>query len=228
MTVSAPQARSAVASDERPLIGAPAAGGGSPVRIVLGHRFFRSAFVVLVLAGIAVSASIPQLTLYLTRDLGASLPVAGLYYLTNLAAPIAGFLIGSVSDRRENRLTLVRVCIIAGALGWAAMALATSIWMPFVISFFALSIGGAAGGQLFAAARDELSRQSTAADNREFALMPLAARLADRYGGLRVLAVGTVFGVGAYLTYASSSTVVGVSTAQNLYPQGSEPLQACS
>ena len=313
---------------------------------------------VLILAGIAVSASIPQLTLYLTRDLGASLPVAGLYYLTNLAAPIAAFLIGSASDRRENRLILVRVCIIAGALGWTAMALATSIWMPFVISVLALSVGGGASGQLFAAARDELSRQPTPADNRvislirmaftagwvigpvlgswlgslvglrwllagtalctlvqliplgrqriarfvltpetgpvrrgrgmgpllifigltvlamsgdtvkfaylpiymadqlgisdrlrgtviavqpllEFALMPLAAWLADRFGGMRVLAGGTLFGVGAYLTYASSSTVaglfagqlltavlwaalaaVGVSVAQNLYPQG--------
>src|SRR3954468_24210962 len=110
----------------------------SAVRLVATHRFFRSAFLALFVNGIGVSATMPQLTLFLVRDLGASLPVAGLYYLTNLAAPVAGFLIGRWSDRRTNRLTFFRVCSLVGGVGWLAMALSTAVWMPFVISAVAL------------------------------------------------------------------------------------------
>lgn len=328
---------------------------------MLGHRFFRSAFLALLLSGIGFSAATPQLTLYLVRELGASLPVAGLFYLTNVAAPIAGLIVGSMSDRSHNRLVIFRICVLAGGLGWLGMALATAIWVPFVISAAVLSISSAGAGQLFAATRDELNRTPSTADNRvvslirmaftagwvigpvlgswfgsvyglrallvgtaicvlaqllplgrqqvirfvpeptpgaavstrrfagmgpllffialcvlvmsgdtikfaylplymadelrvsdgvrgmviaiqpllEFILMPLAAWLADRYGGVRVLFAGCLFGVGAYITYATSSDVVGlfagqlltavlwaalaavgISVAQALYPQG--------
>ena len=46
------------------------------------------------IAGIGTSAATPQLTLFLVRELGTPLPVAGLYYVTNLAAPFAGYLVG--------------------------------------------------------------------------------------------------------------------------------------
>ncbi|SDT31937.1 MFS transporter, SET family, sugar efflux transporter [Friedmanniella luteola] len=144
------------------------------MRIILASRFYRSAFAALLLSGLAVSATLPQLTLFLVRDLGASYTVAGLYYVTNLAAPVAGFLLGRLSDRREDRLGLFRVCAVVGALGWLAMALSTEVWMPFVISAVALSISGASMAQLFAATRDELSRQPTGADNRILSAVRMA------------------------------------------------------
>lgn len=71
----------------------------------------------------------------------------------------------------------------------------------------------------------------------EVALMPVAARLADRYDPLIVLVIGTVFGVAAALTFASGATAtamfagqilnsimwaclagLGVAIAQQLYP----------
>ena len=71
----------------------------------------------------------------------------------------------------------------------------------------------------------------------EFCLMPVAARLADRFSPLRVYPFGAAFGACAYLAYASSHNVaglflgqflvaaewacvaaLGVSIAQNLYP----------
>jgi SET family sugar efflux transporter-like MFS transporter len=73
----------------------------------------------------------------------------------------------------------------------------------------------------------------------ELALMPLAARLAGRYGAMRVVMAGTVCAVAAHLCYATSTSVVGlvvaqvllsamwagmaglgVSVAQQLYPSG--------
>lgn len=309
--------------------------GGSAIGVVLRSRFYRSALVALFLSGIGVSSVTPQLTLYLVTELGATLPQAGLYYLTNLAAPFAGYLIGQLSDRRSDRLVLFRVCAVAGAAGWTAMALAQQVWQPFLISVLALSVGGAAMGQLFAACRDELSHHPTGVDNQvialvrmaftagwvigpvvgswfgsaaglrpmllataacvllqivplgrqrvarytrpdspagsgrngsparlviflalivcamagdtikfsylpiymdqqlhfsavlrgavigvqpllEFALMPLVARLADRFGALRVLPVGVAFGVAGSVAYALSDSAVGLFTGQLL------------
>jgi hypothetical protein len=65
----------------------------------------------------AMSAAIPQLTSFLVDELGASLPVAGLYSLTNLTAPLVGFAIGRVSDRRDDRLTLFRAGAVVEMLG---------------------------------------------------------------------------------------------------------------
>ena len=58
----------------------------SALRVVVRSKFYRSAFLALLIAGIGLSAATPQLTLFLVRDLGTPLPVAGLYYVTNLAA----------------------------------------------------------------------------------------------------------------------------------------------
>lgn len=149
-------------------------GRGSAIKVVLGSRFFRSALIGLFFSGIGVSAVIPQLTLFLVEELGASLPVAGLYYLTNLAAPFAGYLVGRLSDRQQDRLVLYRFCALVGAAGWIVIALAQSIWIPFVASVLALSVGGAAMGQLFAACRDELSRRPTPLDNQVIALIRMA------------------------------------------------------
>ncbi|GAA1576189.1 sugar efflux transporter [Kribbella hippodromi] len=146
----------------------------SALGIVLRSRFYRSAFLSLLVAGIGVSSATPQLTLFLVRDLGAPLPVAGLYYVTNLAAPIAGYLIGRWSDRSRDRLLWFRICSLVGGVGWLAMAAANAVWLPFVISTLALSVAGGAMALLFAACRDELSRHPTRAENRVIATVRMA------------------------------------------------------
>jgi SET family sugar efflux transporter-like MFS transporter len=55
---------------------------------------------------LATSAVAPQIGIFLVTDLGASLPTAGLFYLTSLAAPVAGYLVGARSDRSGNRFGL--------------------------------------------------------------------------------------------------------------------------
>lgn len=146
----------------------------SALGIVFRSRFYRSAFLSLLVAGIGVSSATPQLTLFLVRELHTPLPVAGLYYVTNLAAPLAGFLVGRWSDRARDRLLWFRVCAVIGAAGWLAMAASTAVWMPFVISALALSVAGGSMAQLFAACRDELSRHPTRAENRVIATIRMA------------------------------------------------------
>ena len=116
---------------------------------------YRGATIALFLSGLGTSAAAPQIVLYLVNELGASLPLAGLYYLTSLAGPVAGYIVGRTSDRTGIRLGLFRLCAIAGFIGWAGIALATAVWVPFAISAVVLAFAGAAVSQIFAAVHDE-------------------------------------------------------------------------
>jgi SET family sugar efflux transporter-like MFS transporter len=128
----------------------------SAARSVWASPLYRGATVALFLSGLGTSAAAPQITLFLVNDLHVSLTTAGLFYLTNITAPLAGYLIGARSDRSGKRLGLFRWCALAGFAGWVAMALADRLWMPFVISAVVLAFSGAAGSQLFAAVHDDL------------------------------------------------------------------------
>lgn len=169
-----------------PLDGAGAAPPRNPrsgsLALVARVPFYRGATLALFLSGLGFSAAAPQIATFLVRELDASLTTAGLYYLTNLTAPIAGYLIGARSDRTGRRLGLFRVCALVGALGWAGIALSTQLWMPFVLSALALAVTGAATSQLFAALHDELAAQ---AGSRALLLATAAATLAQ------VLPLGT-------------------------------------
>ena len=133
----------------------------SAARSVWTSPLYRGATVALFLSGLGTSAAAPQITLFLVNDLHVSLTTAGLFYLTNITAPIAGYLVGARSDRTGRRLGLFRWCALVGSLGWIAMALAGQVWMPFVISAVVLAFSGAAGSQLFAAIHDDLRTQAS-------------------------------------------------------------------
>ena len=136
--------------------GADVATTSCAARSVWTSPLYRGATVSLFLSGLGTSAAAPQITLFLVNDLHVSLTTAGLYYLTNITAPVAGYVIGARSDRSGRRLGLFQLCAVAGCLGWIAMALADHVWMPFVISSLVLAFSGAAGSQLFAAVHDHL------------------------------------------------------------------------
>ncbi|HEX3787179.1 MAG TPA: MFS transporter [Pseudonocardiaceae bacterium] len=133
----------------------PAAAQDTALRLVLSTPLYRGATVALFLSGLGFSAAAPQIASFLVHQLGASLTVAGLYYLTNLTAPIAGYLVGARSDRTGSRLRFFRLCAVAGAVGWAAIGFAPRLWLPFVISATLLGFAGAATSQLFAAIHDQ-------------------------------------------------------------------------
>jgi SET family sugar efflux transporter-like MFS transporter len=137
----------------------PAPARDTALRLVVSTPLYRGATIALFLSGIGFSAAAPQIASFLVHQLGASLTVAGLYYLTNLTAPIAGYLVGARSDRTGSRLTLFRLCAVIGAGGWAAIAVAPRLWLPFVISALLLGFAGAATSQLFAAIHDQAALQ---------------------------------------------------------------------
>jgi len=141
---------------------------------VLGSPLYRGATVGLFLSGLGFSAAAPQIASFLVRELDASLTTAGLYYLTSLTAPLAGYLVGARSDRTGARLGLFRLCAVAGFLGWAGIALSTQLWMPFVLSAVVLAFAGAATSQLFAAVHDELSAHSTAGNDGVVTIVRMA------------------------------------------------------
>src|SRR6202451_3049738 len=80
----------------------------SAARSVWASPLYRGATVALFLSGLGTSAAAPQITLFLVNDLPVALTTAGLFYLTNITAPLAGYLIGARSDRSGKRLGLCR------------------------------------------------------------------------------------------------------------------------
>jgi MFS transporter, SET family, sugar efflux transporter len=143
--------------EERSMTGsADVATRPSALRATWSSPLYRGATVALFLSGLGVSAAAPQIALFLVNDLHVSLATAGLFYLTNLTAPVAGYVVGARSDRTGKRLGLFRLCAFAGFVGWLAIAFSTQPWMPFVIGALILGFAGAAGSQLFAAIHDDL------------------------------------------------------------------------
>ncbi|MFC0674878.1 MFS transporter [Brachybacterium hainanense] len=131
----------------------------SALRLVLRTPFYRGATLTMLLFGIGAAAAAPQIAMFLVEELHATYAIAGLYYLTNLTAPVAGYLIGARSDRTGLRLGLFRLCAVLGFLGWVGIAASTQLWMPFVLSAVLLGFAGAAGSQLFAALHDDLAER---------------------------------------------------------------------
>ena len=160
---------------------------------VLRSPLYRGSTLALFLAGVGSSAAAPQIVLYLVRELGASLPVAGLYYLTSLAGPLAGYLVGRYSDRTGNRLNLFRLCAFAGFVGWAAMALSGALWIPFVVGAVVLSFSSATFSQLFAAVHDEQVATPGSKNDSVVAII----RMANTAGWI----VGPVIGAWVAATY---------------------------
>lgn len=146
----------------------------SPVSRILASRLYLGATVAMFLSGLGTSATAPQIVLFLVRELDAPLAAAGLFYLTSLAAPFAGYLIGSRSDKTGDRLGLFRLCALAGFIGWAAMAMSSALWMPFVISTFILAFSGAAASQVFAALHDDLARNPSDTNENIVAIVRMA------------------------------------------------------
>jgi MFS transporter, SET family, sugar efflux transporter len=140
------------------VFGCSSSKSSSSFQQVFSSPLYRSATIAMFLSGIGSAAAVPQIIFFLVKELGTPLPIAGLYYLTSLATPIAGYLVGAHSDRIGERLGLFRWCAFAGFVGWAGIALSTQRWMPFLITPLILSFSTAATSQLFAAVRDDLNQ----------------------------------------------------------------------
>ena len=197
----------------------------SALRQILASKLFLGSLIAMFLSGLGVSAAAPQIVLFLVRELGASLPVAGLYYLTSLAAPIAGYFVGRYSDRTGIRLKLFRLCAVAGFLGWAGIAVSTSVWMPFAISIALLAFSGAATSQIFAAVHDELNRKSGEADESVVAFIRMALTAGWIVGPVLGAWVAAVYGMRPMLWLTAIcllAQVVPLVTLEVRTPRGSQ------
>ncbi|MFY1692962.1 MFS transporter [Plantactinospora sp. WMMB782] len=134
----------------------PPVARSSALRLTLTSPLHRGATIAVFLGAVGFSAAAPQIASFLVNDLGASLRTAGLFYLTSLTAPVAGYLVGRRSDHTGRRLGLFRWCAVLGFVGWIGIAYSTQLWMPYVISAVIGAFGGAATSQLFAAIHDHL------------------------------------------------------------------------
>ena len=150
----------------------------------------------------------PQLSLFLVQDLHASLPVAGLFFLTNLAAPVLGFWVGSWSDRLTDRLLLFRVGAVVGLVGWVLMAFTTHVWMAFAINLTVLGFAGATSSLIFAAVRDQLTHAPTGADNRVMSTVRLGFSLGFMTGPIVGSVIGGVAGLRVTLIVAGVCTLL--------------------
>jgi SET family sugar efflux transporter-like MFS transporter len=180
----------------------------STLGLVLGSRLYRRAAASLFFAGLGISVAMPQLSLFLVQDLGASLPVAGLFFLTNLAAPVLGFVVGSWSDRLTDRLSLYRVGAVVGLIGWVVMAFSTGVWMAFVVNLTVLGFAGATSSLIFAAVRDQLTHAPTGADNRVMSTVRLGFSLGFMTGPVVGSVLGGVAGLRLTLVAAGVCTVL--------------------
>ncbi|WP_328647436.1 MFS transporter [Amycolatopsis sp. NBC_00348] len=183
------------------------AGTGQPgqtaLRLVWSTPLYLRSTVALFLSGLGFSAAAPQIASFLVGELHASLTVAGLYYLTNLTAPVAGYLVGARSDRTGSRLGLFRLCAVVGFAGWTAIALAPRLWVPFVVSAVVLGFAGAATSQLFAAIHDQATLRPRPANDGVVAIVRMA------------LTAGWVVGpvAGSFLAAVAGSRVMLLATA---------------
>ena len=191
----------------------------SAIHAVVHSRLYRGGAIALFLSGLGTSAAAPQITLFLINDLHVTLSTAGLYYLTSLTAPVAGYLIGSRSDHTGRRLGLFRLCALAGFFGWFAIAFANQIWIPFVVSAIVLAFAGAATSQLFAAIHDELQLTNNAASDGVISIVRMALTagwivgpvlgfyLAAQFGGRTMLVVTAVFTLAQVIPLGFSRSV---------------------
>lgn len=180
----------------------------STFRLVLRSSLYRRATLSLYFAGLGISIAMPQLSLFLIQDLHASLPVAGLFFLTNLAAPALGFLVGSWSDRLTDRLLLFRIGAVVGLLGWVLMAFTSQVWMAFAINLTILGFAGATSSLIFAAVRDQLTHAPTGADNRVMSTVRLGFSLGFMTGPIVGSVLGGVAGLRVTLIAAGVCTLL--------------------
>ena len=180
----------------------------STLGLVLRSGLYRRATASLFFGGLGISVAMPQLSLFLVQELNASLPVAGLFFLTNLTAPVLGFLVGRWSDRLTDRLSLFRLGAVVGLVGWVALAFTTEVWMAFAINLTVLGFAGATGSLIFAAVRDQLTHAPTGADNRVMSTVRLGFSLGFMTGPLLGSVLGGVVGLRLTLIAAGVCTLL--------------------
>ncbi|MFD0559112.1 SET family sugar efflux transporter-like MFS transporter [Stackebrandtia endophytica] len=146
--------------------GDPVSTRGSPLRALirlLSHdRELRTFGLLFVLAGVAASAAIPLVPLYMTTVLNASLSQVGAISIGALVGAVVGLPLGRLSDRIRSRSNLMAVLAMWMTAGWLLMPLMPNFWAAAVVYAVGVPFIGPINAQIFAGLSQALERREEA------------------------------------------------------------------
>ena len=134
-------------------------GFGAVVRFIVGNRSFLGLLGCNILLGLAYSFVSPFMSLFGEHEVGMSSGAFGAFMtVTSLCGIVVSTILARWSDTRFARRTILLLGSAAGALGYALYAVVRDpVWLA-VIGSVLLGISSITFSQLFAHAREELSR----------------------------------------------------------------------
>ena len=128
--------------------------------VVWDKREYRAFLLIMVLLSLAVSSTLPLITLYLVDQLHVTLSQAALFFVGEaLLGLIIGLVVGRWSDRWRSRLPAIRVAAVWVAAGWLVFAFSPYPWLTLSAGGLFLSAGAITMGQAFAALHDAMVRE---------------------------------------------------------------------
>ncbi len=111
------------------------------------------------LTGIAGALQTPTLSLFLTTEVKVSPFMVGLFFT---GSAVMGILVsqflGSWSDKKGDRKTLILFCCVLGALGCVLFAFNRSYFILLLVGVLLSSFGSTANPQMFALAREHADK----------------------------------------------------------------------
>lgn len=137
----------------------------APARVILGHRDFVVLLVANVLLGLTYSFVAPFMSMFGTMEVGMSPLAFGVFMtVTSLASIFLSTLLARWSDTRTSRKTMLLWGGVSGTLGYLGYAFVRDVYWLTLIGSVCLGLSSVTFSQLFAHARDLLSRSSVPPD----------------------------------------------------------------
>jgi SET family sugar efflux transporter-like MFS transporter len=132
---------------------------------LIHKKEYKVFFILMLVSGVASSASVPLISLFLVRELHIEASTASLYFLTALAWPAVSICLGHFSDRMRSRIPLIRFSVIWLGIGWVILAIATQFWQVLSIGILFFCFTGTLSAQTFATIHDILLRDGDKNEN---------------------------------------------------------------
>jgi SET family sugar efflux transporter-like MFS transporter len=134
-----------------------------PVRALYGNPAFRRLVVMNILLGLSTSFVMPFMSMFGTLEVGMSLFVFGTFMTLNAVSGIVvATTLAHYSDIHFSRRAMLLLGSLAGALGYVGYAYLRSFASLALVGIFVLGFSSITFSQLFAYARELLSRSGIA------------------------------------------------------------------
>jgi len=118
-------------------------------------------FLCMFLQGMAISLSVPFLSIYFTEQLGVSIGMFGIFLSVTLIAGIwISSLIGRRSDHGLNRKNIYLVSTLCNALAYSGYLLIENFTILFIYMIVFTALGSPGMPQLFAISREAVNKSN--------------------------------------------------------------------